>query len=204
MTQVRRVVSSLLLLLCFSYSQGQQTVSTSTNVVVPPVMNFSGVLTDVNGKPLTGVTGVTFLLYQESEAGVPLWMETQNVQPDKTGHYTVILGSTSSQGLPADIFVAGQAHWLAVQVQGQDEQPRVLLVSAPYALKRGMRTLSADCRPRPSCYQTGPRKTLARVLLDPQLLPQRKRRRPPIRTLPARARWTTSRCGTRRAISWTR
>jgi hypothetical protein len=137
MTQVRRVVSSLLLLLCFSYSQGQQTVSTSTNVVVPPVMNFSGVLTDVNGKPLTGVTGVTFLLYQESEAGVPLWMETQNVQPDKTGHYTVILGSTSSQGLPADIFVAGQAHWLAVQVQGQDEQPRVLLVSAPYALKAG-------------------------------------------------------------------
>jgi hypothetical protein len=50
-----------------------------------------------------------------------------------------MLGSTSSTGLPSDIFVAGEAHWLGMQVQGrqQEEQPRVLLVSAPYALKAG-------------------------------------------------------------------
>jgi len=36
-----------------------------------------------------------------------------------TGHYTVMLGSTSSTGLPADIFVAGEARWLGVQPQGQ-------------------------------------------------------------------------------------
>jgi len=128
----------LMILLCAGlFSQAQQTVATNTNVAVPPLVNFSGVLTDVNGKPLTDVVGVTFLLYEDSQGGAPLWMETQNVQPDKTGHYTVMLGSTSSQGLPADIFVAGEAHWLGVQVQGQDEQPRVLLVSAPYALKAG-------------------------------------------------------------------
>jgi hypothetical protein len=84
----------------------QQSLATNTNVAVPPLVNFSGVLTDVNGKPLTGVVGVTFLLYKDSQVGAPLWMETQNVQPDKTGYYTVMLGSTSSQGLPADIFVA--------------------------------------------------------------------------------------------------
>jgi hypothetical protein len=141
MKQVHMVVSAMVLL-CTLFSQippgyAQQTISTNTDVVVPPLVNFSGVLTDFNGKPLTGVVGVTFLLYKDSQGGSPLWLETQNVEPDSRGHYTVMLGSTSSTGLPADIFVAGEAHWLGVHAQGQDEQPRVLLVSAPYALKAG-------------------------------------------------------------------
>ncbi len=113
----------------------QQAAAASANVAVPPMVNFTGVLTGVNGKPLTGTVGVTFYLYQESEGGAPLWMETQNVQPDKFGHYSVALGSTSSQGLPASVFASGEARWLGVQVHGQDEQPRVLLMSVPYALK---------------------------------------------------------------------
>jgi hypothetical protein len=115
----------------------QQTSSLEANTAVPTLVNFSSVLTDVNGKPLTGVVGVTFYLYQEQQGGAPLWLETQNVQPDKTGHYTVALGSTTSYGLPTDIFVAGEARWLGVQAQGQAEQPRVLLLSVPYALKAG-------------------------------------------------------------------
>ena len=102
---------------------------------VPLLVNFSGVLADVNGKPLSGMVGVTFSLYQEQQGGSPLWLETQNVQATKTGSYTVALGSASSQGLPANVFVAGEARWLGVRPQGQDEQPRVLLVSVPYALK---------------------------------------------------------------------
>jgi hypothetical protein len=113
----------------------QQSIGTPNNAVVPPLVNFSGTLTDVNGKPLTGVVGVTFYLYKDQEGGAPLWMETQNVKPDKSGHYGVMLGSASSSGLPSYIFVAGEARWLGVQVQGQAEQPRVLLLSVPYALK---------------------------------------------------------------------
>ena len=127
----------VILLLCSVFSQAQQTVATNTNVVVPPLVNFSGVLTDASGKPITGTVAVTFSFYSEQTGGAALWMETQNVQPDSHGHYTVMLGSTSSTGLPSDIFVAGEAHWLGVQVQGEDEQPLVLLVSAPYALKAG-------------------------------------------------------------------
>jgi len=112
-------------------------VATATTSAVPKVVNYSGTLTDLNSKPLTGVTGVTFLLYKESQGGTPLWMETQNVQPNKSGHYSVTLGSTTSRGLPADVFVSGEARWLGVQVQGQNEQPRVLLVAVPYALKSG-------------------------------------------------------------------
>jgi len=98
-------------------------------------MNFSGVLTDVNNKPLNGVVGVSFALYKDAQGGAPLWVETQNVQPDKTGHYSVMLGSTLSQGLPSNLFASGAARWLGVQAQGQTEQRRVLLVAVPYALK---------------------------------------------------------------------
>jgi hypothetical protein len=107
----------------------------AANGIVPPVVKFGGVLTEVNGKPSTGTVGVTFSLYKDQEGGAPLWMETQNVQPDKTGHYSVMLGSATSQGLPASAFASGEARWLGVQVQGQPEQPRTVLMSVPYALK---------------------------------------------------------------------
>ena len=113
----------------------QQTSATASDVVVPPLVNFSGVLTDVNNKPLSGTVGVTFALYADAQGGAPLWVETQNVQPDKTGHYSVVLGSTLGQGLPSNLFASGTARWLGVQPQGQAEQPRVLLVAVPYALK---------------------------------------------------------------------
>jgi hypothetical protein len=109
----------------------------STVSRVPKVVAFNGALTELNGKPLIGVAGVTFSLYRNSQGGAPLWMETQNVHLDKTGHYSIMLGSTTAQGLPADVFISGEARWLAVQVQGQEEQSRVLLVAVPYALKAG-------------------------------------------------------------------
>jgi len=125
-----------ILLICSAVSlSAQQAALTAANTVVPPLVKFSGVLADVNNRPLTGTVGVTFSLYKDQEGGAPLWMETQNVTLDKAGHYTVSLGSTTSQGLPASPFAAGEARWLAVQVQGQAEQPRVLLMSVPYALK---------------------------------------------------------------------
>ena len=114
---------------------GQQ--AAATNTVVPMLVNFSGVLTDTSGKPLVTITGVTFSLYAEQQGGAPLWLETQNVQADKTGRYTVQLGSAGGQGLPANLFSSGQARWLGVQVQGQEEQPRIMLLSVPYALKAG-------------------------------------------------------------------
>ncbi len=100
-------------------------------------MRFSGTAKDLNGNPLTGVVGITFSLYTEQTGGASLWLETQNVQADANGHYTALLGSTTTEGLPAEIFTSEQARWVGVQISGQAEQPRVLLVSAPYALKAG-------------------------------------------------------------------
>ena len=105
--------------------------------IVPQLINYSGRLIDLNGKPLERVAGVTFSLYQDSQGGAPLWVETQNVQPDANGHYTVTLGSTTAQGLPQDMFTGAEARWMGVRIDGQEEQPRVLLVAVPYALKAG-------------------------------------------------------------------
>ena len=111
--------------------------ASNANTAVPGLINYSGVLKDVNGKPLTGITGVTFLLYKEEQGGAPVWIETQNITPDKNGKYTVTLGSTKLDASLSDSFANGEARWLGVQISGQDEQPRVLLVSVPYAMKAG-------------------------------------------------------------------
>lgn len=136
MKRARRVCS-VFLMFSWCFVHAQQSASGSANIVVPPLVNFSGALTDVDGKPLNGVTGVTFSLYKDEQGGSPLWIETQNVQPDKYGHYTVQLGASSSQGLPADLFSSGEARWLGVQPEGQPERPRVMLLSVPYAMKAG-------------------------------------------------------------------
>src|SRR5215472_18616112 len=109
--------------------------SASTSSTVPRLVRFSGIARDNGGQPLTATVGIIFLLYRDQQGGAPLWLETQNVQPDKTGHYSVMLGSTTSEGLTPSLFASGEARWLGVQVQGQEEQPRVMLLSVPYAMK---------------------------------------------------------------------
>jgi hypothetical protein len=108
---------------------------TKTTAAVPRLVKFSGTLTGSGGQPLSGVVGVTFALYEEERGGVPLWMETQNVQADGNGRYTATLGATRNEGIPAEVFASGQGRWLGVQPQQEPERPRVLMASVPYALK---------------------------------------------------------------------
>jgi hypothetical protein len=103
--------------------------------MVPHFVRFSGVMTDASGKPATGRVAATFSLYELEEGGNPLWMETQNVQLDEQGRYTVLLGATQAEGLPLDLFTTGKARWMGVQLPGAAEEPRVLMVGMPYALK---------------------------------------------------------------------
>ena len=114
---------------------------------VPRLVKFSGTLKGVTtdgvstgivlapGTAPTSVVGITFSLYAEQTGGAALWSEVQNVRFDTSGRYTVQLGATQPQGLPLELFSSAQAQWLGVQVQGQAEQPRIMLVSVPYALK---------------------------------------------------------------------
>ena len=118
-------------------SQLSSTAAASSTASIPHLVRFGGNVKDDAGHPRSGVVGITFALYKDEQGGAPLWLETQNVQADSKGNYTVLLGSTNTDGLPTDIFASNEARWLGVQVEGQEEQPRKLLVSAPYALKAG-------------------------------------------------------------------
>jgi len=135
-----RVYSGLWVILCLfmwlSISSAQQPSATGGTVIVPHLIHFSGVLEDSSGHPLTGIAGITFSLYRDQEGGAALWLETQNVSLDTSGHYEVLLGAEHSEGVPMEFFSSGEARWLGIQVQGQRAEPaRVLLVSVPYALK---------------------------------------------------------------------
>jgi hypothetical protein len=123
--------------LLFNSNPDAQAQTSTTATTVPRLVRFAGTARDLNGSPLTGAVGITFSLYVEEIGGAPLWLETQNAQADASGHYTVLLGTTKADGLPAELFTSEQARWVGVQISGQAEQPRVLLVSAPYALKAG-------------------------------------------------------------------
>jgi len=110
-------------------------VSRDAEAAAPRVLKFNGVLLDSSGKPVSGEVEVTFALYKQEGDEVPLWTETQQVTTDERGGYTALLGKTQATGIPAEVFRSDEARWLGVQVQGQVQQPRTLLVSVPYALK---------------------------------------------------------------------
>src|SRR5580693_6310956 len=129
------IVSFLLATICTTLAQNVVSNSTPTSTQVPRLIKFSGVAKDESGKPVTGAVGITFLLYKDGQGGSPLWVETQNVRTDETGHYTAMLGLVSADGVPLSLFSSAEAHWISTQISGQREQPRMLLLSVPYALK---------------------------------------------------------------------
>ncbi len=120
-----------------AYSQCADTTQCLTGV--PHLMKFTGTLHDSSGQPRTGVAGVAFFIYADSTGGAPLWQEVQNVQLDPQGRYAVLLGTATNGGVPVSLFSNGESRWLGVQAlfPGDQEQPRVLLVSVPYAMKAG-------------------------------------------------------------------
>ncbi len=57
------------------------------------------------------------------------------MQTDNEGNYAVFLGASEKSGLPVELFSTEKARWLGVQVEQEEEQPRVLFMAVPYALK---------------------------------------------------------------------
>ena len=133
---------SRLFVACFlcsaAVASAQQAQSTATVTAVPRLVRFAGSFHPPVSQP-AGMTGATFAIYAQQEGGTPLWSEDQNVELDANGNYTALLGSTNNDGMPVELFTAGETRWLQVKfyVPGEVDLPRVLLVSVPYALKAG-------------------------------------------------------------------
>ncbi len=145
----RLILAGMIVLLWTLGSQAQQPDSTAlgsanpsassqpVSGTIPQLVRFSGTVKISTGNLPTGAVGIIFSLYEQSEGGAPLWTETQSLQLESQGHYTALLGAETPGGLPLDLFTSSKALWLGVQPQlpGAVEQPRVLLVAVPYALK---------------------------------------------------------------------
>ena len=126
------IVIAVFVLLLVAITSAQQAPTTS----VPNLIRYGGMLKDAQGAPIASSTlGITFAIYKQQDGGAPIWMETQNVTTDAAGNYSVLLGSTTATGLPGDLFSQQEQRWLGVEVQGQTEQPRVMMVSVPYAFQ---------------------------------------------------------------------
>jgi hypothetical protein len=112
----------------------RQQISEAVQGAVPRLIRFNGTLDQAPFKA-GGLAGVEFAIYKEESGGVALWSEIQNVEPDASGHFTVLLGATKNGGLPPDVLGVGEPRWLSVTPVGGPAQARVLLVSVPYALR---------------------------------------------------------------------
>ncbi len=139
---MKRIATLLLLAAAFSSAaahaaraQESSAARPAQAVSVPRLVQFNGTLRDSAVRPLSGVASVTFNIYAEQDGGTALWSETQNVLADVNGHFNVLLGAATAAGVPAELFGTGQSRWLGVTVARQQEMPRVLLASVPYALK---------------------------------------------------------------------
>ena len=125
------VPTFLLLAVLNAQAQPSRTVAS-----VPKLVGFNGTFHPANGLPLAPLESVTFAVYPDQESPAPLWQETQNVTVDSEGRYSVVLGAQTGD-LPIDLFSSSEPRWLGIQFNrpGEPEQPRVLLVSVPYALR---------------------------------------------------------------------
>jgi hypothetical protein len=102
----------------------------------PTLIPVSGELRTADGQPRTGTAVLVLSLYEGQTDAAPRWVEQQTVTLDAAGRYSVQFGATQQDGLPADLFTAAAStRWVGVAVQGEAEQPRVMLISVPYAAK---------------------------------------------------------------------
>lgn len=132
--------SLVIVMLCVSASPRAAWAQASSSPVAPTLIPVSGQLLKPDGSPRSGETvSLLISLYNTQTDPLPRWVEQQTVALDAAGFYTVQFGATLPDGLPVDLFsTEGGARWLGVTVQdpgGNVDQPRVMLVSVPYAAK---------------------------------------------------------------------
>jgi hypothetical protein len=118
-------------------SAGTRAKQVTTEFDRSRILRLRAVLKDREGNHLTGVVGVLFAIYEQKEGGAPLWQEVQNIEAGERGRFTALVGSTTSEGIPPELFTTEKARWLGKQVllPGEVEQPRIRLVSTPYGLR---------------------------------------------------------------------
>jgi hypothetical protein len=130
-------LSSLIVVILSSCTVFAQTTQPVSSPSVPRLINITGVVRPADGLPAGPVETVTLSIYADQEGGAPLWQETQTIAIDVQGRYSLLLGATRPDGIPAAVFGGEAAHWLGTVFEraGEVEGPRTRLTSVPYAIR---------------------------------------------------------------------
>src|ERR1700743_2251957 len=89
----------------FCYGQCQPAAD-SCRTNVPHYIKYNGALRTPAPANHAGVVSLRLAIYSDATGGTALWQEIQNTQLDSLGRYEVVLGATSNDGVPADLFAA--------------------------------------------------------------------------------------------------
>jgi hypothetical protein len=98
----------------------------------PTVLSYQGNLATADQEAVDGVLTFTFRLFDDAETGAVLWSETLTDVVVEAGHFSVLLGESTtfaSEGLDFSI-----PYYLEIEVGGEVLTPRVPLTAAPYAM----------------------------------------------------------------------
>src|SRR5260370_469873 len=93
-----RFVAATCFLALMGGLEAQQSPGTTT---VPQLVRIAGSFHAKDAQRVAGLLGATFSVYREQGGGAPLWSEIQNVEVDAQGNYSVLLGATKNECLPA-------------------------------------------------------------------------------------------------------
>src|SRR5690349_5445694 len=180
-------ISLIVGLLFASISQAQQRIhpenapgsripTKTATATVPRMIRVSAVFQPADGSPSAQVEGATVAIYSSEVGGTPLWQETLNLTRGADGRFTALIGSTTNDGMPIDLFTAVEPRWLGIQFNraGEVEQPRVQLASVPYALRAtDAETLggrpAGDYQLAPAAAATTPGSSVENVATDAAL-----------------------------------
>jgi len=134
--------------------------------------------------PRGDLTTLLISVYADKDSSEALWSEEQVVKVDHKGKFALDIGATLDSGIPAEVFASASGRWVGIAVKGESEQPRIMIVSVPYAVKArdaemiGGRAASEFVREED--FTTRVRAAIAEIAKDPipapQVAPQQGRR----------------------------
>src|SRR5262245_18300916 len=102
------LVAPLIAVLVLQATLLGQVAQSPVSIAVPRLINVAGVFSPADGQPVSRVESVTLLIYENETGGAPLWQETQSVEVDPSGRYSLLMGATEAMGIPIDVFASGE------------------------------------------------------------------------------------------------
>jgi hypothetical protein len=106
--------------------------ATILHAEVPSLINYQGLLTDINGNVVSGSKTVSISIHDAATDGAQLYAETIGSVAVQNGVYSFQFGAGPNF---ATALATGSQHWLQVTLDGVAQTPRERLVSVPFALK---------------------------------------------------------------------